>query len=65
MASRKKIKPSTIFASLVLAAAVLLSAWKGSLDWMAIAVFAVIMKLPGATALRNLFRGKGDDTCGN
>ena len=56
----RRVKISTILASAVMAAAVLLSAWKGSLDWMGFAVFALAFKLPGARMLHALFKGKGN-----
>jgi hypothetical protein len=52
------MKLSTLFATGILCAAVLLSAWNGSLNWMGIAIFAVIMKLPGTGWIKGIFKGK-------
>lgn len=35
--------------------AILLTAYKGTLDWMGIAIIAVILKLPGTIWLRKIF----------
>lgn len=48
-------KISTVFAVLVIAAAILLSAWHGNANWLTIALFAVIMKLPGTGWIKKLF----------
>lgn len=58
---KRKIKPSTLFATGVLGGAILLSAWKGTVDYMALGLFAVVMKLPGSKWLIGLFKSKSDD----
>lgn len=52
------MKKSTLFAYAVTACAALISAWKGSLDWMGLAAIAVIFKLPGATWIKGLLGKK-------
>lgn len=49
-----KLKDILVYA--VVSTAVLLTAWKGTLDWMALAAVAVILKLPGTYWLRKIFR---------
>jgi membrane protein implicated in regulation of membrane protease activity len=48
-----KIKWSTIGAYVVMASAALIAAWKGSLDWMGLALLAVVFKMPGTKWLRD------------
>jgi hypothetical protein len=55
----KKPKLSTIFAYAVTATAALISAWKGSLDWMGLAAVALIFKMPGASWIKSIL-GKKD-----
>lgn len=50
----------TLFGFAIIGAAALLSAWKGTLDWMSIAVLGGLL-LPGArTWLKSMFKGRCD-----
>ena len=45
----------TIFSMLIVAFAGLIAAWKGTLDYMGIAILAVVLHVPGTTWIRNMF----------
>lgn len=53
-----KIKYSTLAAYAVLATSAIIAAWKGSLDWMGLAILAVDFKMPGTQWLREAISGK-------
>jgi hypothetical protein len=59
-----KIKFSTVAAYAVVASAALIAAWKGSLDWMGLALLALVFKMPGTTWLRKLIQDKLSDFVG-
>ena len=59
-----KIKSSTVAAYVVVAAAVLIAAWKGSLDWMGLAVIAVVFKMPGTRWIRDAIGTKARELVG-
>lgn len=56
MTKEKLFKEILIY--LLFAAAILLTAWKGTLDWMGLAIIAVILKLPGTQWIRAMFKDK-------
>lgn len=47
----------------VISGAVLTTAWKGSTDWMVLALLAVLFKLPGTRRIATLFSKRSDDRC--
>lgn len=59
-----KIKYSTIAAYAVVASAALVAAWKGSLDWMGLAMIAVVFKMPGTKWLRDAIGKKARELAG-
>lgn len=47
----------------VVSAAVLITAWKGSVDYLALALVAILFKLPGTRRIATLFSKHEDDSC--
>jgi hypothetical protein len=45
-----------ILAYIIVGAAILLTAFKGTLDWMGLAIVALILHLPGTQWLRKIFK---------
>ena len=56
-----KMKPTTMIAYGITGAAVLLTAWKGQLDWMGLVAVALIFKMPGWRSLKNLLSKRNAD----
>jgi hypothetical protein len=54
------MKPTTIIAYGITGAAVLLTAWKGTLDWMGLMAVALIFKMPGWRTLKNMLSKRND-----
>jgi hypothetical protein len=52
----KKIKD--IISLSVFSAAIMLTAWKGTLDWMGMAIIAVILQIPGTRWIKGIFKRK-------
>jgi hypothetical protein len=58
-----KRQTKDLIAYSIAGAAVMLTAWKGSLDWMGLVAVAVIFKMPGYRQLRDIVRRKDADSC--
>lgn len=58
----KRIPTRTLIAYAITASAILLTAWKGTLDWMGLLAVALIFKMPGSKWFREVFGRKHDCT---